>query len=155
MKAEIRIEDILGVIVTKGQAGPIDLFSEDDRTELSELQTKKLSDQGPNRMRPYTPSDPGNPWRDLYVQSCTRRFLHEVVLPDWTKNHPHPNCSGIRVDDWGRLLCKYINPVNGVAGPWENPTNFVFYAYNTYGSYLHYGITLSAFLKDFCNIILP
>jgi hypothetical protein len=91
---------------------------------------------------------------DLYVQASARRFLREVVLPDWVAKHPHKPCSGIRVDDWGRLLCRYISPTNGVDGPWENPTHFLFYAYNTYQAYKYYGITLNGFLTAFCDIQL-
>lgn len=86
---------------------------------------------------------------------CTRRFLQQVVLPRWIKKHPHRDCSNIRLDEWGRLLCRYINPNNGVDGPWENPAHFLFYYYNTYGAYVEYGIALNGFLTQFCDVQLP
>lgn len=102
---------------------------------------------------PYVPPDPARPWRDFQVQNGCRRFLNEVVLPDWRTNHPHKPCSNVRVDEWGRLLCKYINPTeNKVDGPWENPTHFLFYAYNQFSSVQKLGTSLNGFLRTFCDI---
>lgn len=103
----------------------------------------------------YRPQPIGQPWRDFQVQNCGRRFLNEVVLPDWIRNHPHKNCSNIRVDEWGRLLCRYITPTtNRVDGPWENPTNYLFYAYNNFQTQQRYGITLNNYMREFCGIDL-
>lgn len=103
---------------------------------------------------PYAPPDPARPWRDFQVQNGARRFLNEVVLVDWRTNHPHPMpCPNIRVDEWGRLLCKLITPTeNRVDGPWENPTHFLFYAYNQFASVQKYGTSLNAFLRTFCDL---
>ena len=151
-------DNIFGVVVAEGQEGPPLLLSEREQNELRALLALPGDEALGGLLKQtsrYVPADPIHAWRDSYVQACTGRFLREVVLPKWIKNHPHPHCSGIRVDNWGRLLCRYINPNNGIDGPWENPTHFVFYYYNTYGAFLEYGITLKVFLKDFCDVALP
>ena len=103
----------------------------------------------------FFPDDQARPWRDFRVQNAARRFLREVVLPDWVQNHPHEGCSAIRVDEWGRLLCRYITPTGPVDGPWENPTHFLFYAYNRFQAQQYYGTTLNAFLSSFCDVEGP
>jgi hypothetical protein len=155
---DYNLQTILGITVTAGQAGPPDLFGKRDGKELAEIIAKppnEALERLLTKLSRYVPSDPAHPWRDSYVQACTHRFLQEVVLPDWIKNHPHPDCGGIRVDDWGRLLCRYINPNNGVQGPWENSVHYVYYAYNLYAAFLKYGITVKGFLVAFCSIELP
>lgn len=148
------LEKVLSLHIADGQQGPLDLL--DDETyklisvqntpEIPLKKTKGISSK-------YTPPSPGQPWRDFQVQNGARRFLKEVVLPNWRKNHPHKNCSNIRIDEWGRALCKYINPTTiGVDGPWENPTHFLFYAYNSFQTQQKFGIRLNTFLRDYCNI---
>ena len=153
------IEAILGLTITEGYQGPPDLLSAEERKELTKIRAmppEEALEHLKKQMRPYEPSDPGRPWRDAYVQTSARRFLQERVLPVWIKNHPpqHGQCSNIRVDDWGRQLCRWINPNNGIEGPWENPTHYLFYYYNTYGNSVAYG-SLRGFLVNNCNIQLP
>ena len=152
------VGEILGLTIAEGYEGPPDLFSEEERRALREALAKpadKALESLFNKKTRYVPSDPARPWHDAYVKTCTQRYLRDVVLPKWVKNHPHKPCGNIRVDDWGRLLCRWINPNNGVDGPWENPTHFLFYAYNTFNAYVEYGITMNQFLKAFCDVELP
>ncbi len=148
------LKNVLSLDIADGQEGPVDLLDDEiykligDKNipEIPLKNTKAISSK-------YTPSFPGQPWRDFQVQNCARRFLKEVVLPNWRENHPHENCSNIRVDEWGRALCRYINPTTiGVDGPWENPTHFLFYAYNTFQTQQKFGIRLNTFMRDYCNI---
>jgi hypothetical protein len=152
--AKNSLKKALSLEIADGQEGPVDflddeiykLISDQNTPEIPLKKTKAIASK-------YIPSSPGQPWRDFQVQNCARRFLKEVVLPHWRKNHPHKNCSNIRVDEWGRALCKYINPTTiGVDGPWENPTHFLFYAYNTFQTQQKFGIRLSTFMRDYCNI---
>ena len=103
----------------------------------------------------FLPDDQARPWRDFRVQNAARRFLREIVLSDWVQKHPHDGCSNIRVDEWGRLLCRYITPTGPVDGPWENPTHFLFYAYNRTQVLEYYDTTLNIFLRDFCDVEGP
>lgn len=143
----------LGLDVPDGVDGPYMTVDDDFTTRQKEpLDVPKAPAKATLR---DAPSDPAHPWRDFYVQNGARRFLKEVVLPDWVQNHPHQNCSNIRVDEWGRVLCRYITPTQiGVDGPWENPTHFLMYAYNTFQTQQRYGITLNTFLRQFCDIQL-
>ena len=150
-----KIENVLSIVIEAGKEGPPDFLDNEIRKLIGE-EVKAIESTKASQSARYTPSDPGHLWRDFQVQNCARRFLKEVVLPDWITNHPHKNCSNIRVDEWGRLLCRYINPTQiGVDGPWENPTHFLMYAYNTFQTQQKYGIRLNTFLRDFCNIAIP
>jgi hypothetical protein len=125
------IEKILGVSI-EGEHDEIPcMLSEESLKEISKM-PKEMPEQISKQARDYIPTDPGRPWRDFYVQQNVRLYLQTRVLRYWIDNHPHKPCSNIRVDEWGRWLCRYITPTNGVDGPWENPTHFVFYAYNQY-----------------------
>jgi hypothetical protein len=155
--AENTIATLLALNVEEGQDGPVDILDDEIRNRIQESPTSAQPSEAPaaTKAARYVPSDPARPWRDFQVQAGARRFLKEVVLPDWITNHPHKPCSNIRVDEWGRVLCRYITPTQiGVDGPWENPTHFLMYAYNTVQAQQKYGMGLNAFLRDFCNITL-
>jgi hypothetical protein len=157
MQREGKTDDILGVTITYGYEGPPDLFSAEERQELREVLAKPASEALEYLLKKvtcYVPTDPAHPWRDTHVRSCAQRFLRDVVLPKWINHHPHKPCSNIRVDEWGRPLCRWINSNNGVDGPWENPTHFLFYCYNTFAAYVEYGTTMNGYLKAFWNIEL-
>ncbi|WP_419176413.1 hypothetical protein [Desulfosediminicola sp.] len=52
-----------------------------------------------------------------------------------------------------RVLCRYINPSQiGDDGPWENPTPFLMYAYNTFPTQQKSGVRLSSSMRDYCSI---
>ena len=153
-----KIDEILGLTIAEGYEGPPDLLSEEERRALRETLAKPEDTELERLFKKstrYVPTDPARPWRDPYVRTCAQRFLRDIVLSKWVKNHPHKPCTNIRVDDWGRPLCRWINANNGVDGPWENPTHFLFYLYNTFNAYVEYGITLNVFMKTFCDIELP
>jgi|GEM_PF-2788445 len=154
-----KLLNIMSLDLAEGQEGPPDLLDDETRSMIDsarENNAADTSDQASAKSRRYVPANPGQPWKDFHVQNGARRFLKEVVLPDWRRNHPHKTCSNIRVDEWGRVLCRYITPTSiGVDGPWENPTHFLFYAYNSFQTQQKYGTRLTSFLRDFCNIDLP
>jgi len=141
----------LGITSEDQKEFPVNLLDQAEiNSFLNNYPAEKESKTSPTIR--FLPDDQVRPWRDFRVQNAARRFLREVVLPDWVQNHPHGSCSNIRVDEWGRLLCRYITPTGPVDGPWENPTHFLFYAYNRFQVQQYYGITLNAFLRDFCNV---
>lgn len=154
LKSEL--EDILSLNVVEGKEGPFDLLDKEVRLLIKDKTVLlDTNDAVKAKSSRYVPSDPGRPWSDFQVQNCARRFLKEVVLPDWVENHPHKKCSNIRVDEWGRVLCRYITPTQiNVDGPWENPTHFLMYAYNTFKTQQKYGIRLNTYMKEFCNIVI-
>lgn len=148
-----RIAALLSLTVDQGAKAPPTMIDEETRGMIEQEAAPAPAEVAVKGR--YVPVDPGRPWRDFIVQNCARRFLKEVVLPDWVENHPHPNCSNIRVDEWGRLLCRLITPTQiGVDGPWENPTHFLFYAYNSFQTQQYYGTRLNTFLESFCNVDL-
>jgi hypothetical protein len=148
-----RIENLLSLTLAEGAESPPMVVDEETRNRIEEGAVPAEPEVAVKGR--YVPVDPGRPWRDFIVQNCARRFLKEVVLPDWVENHPHPNCSNVRVDEWGRLLCRLITPTQiGVDGPWENPTHFLFYAYNSFQTQQYYGTRLNTFLESFCNVDL-
>ena len=143
----------LNIVILQGEFDPLKHLAEDDVQVMQKILTQpqvevKLAER-------YTPSDPSRPWRDFLVQQGVRRFLREVIQPDWIRNHPHSPCSGIYVDEWGRRLCKYIQACGPVDGAWENPTHFCFYAYDNFQTEQYYGIRINTFLSKYCNIYLP
>lgn len=157
---ERRLMKNLSLEIGADAEGPPDLLTEEIHSliqrevqgeKIDQLrQTLKATRAGARR---YVPVEPAHPWRDFTVQNCARRFLKEVVLPDWIDNHPHKSCSNIRVDEWGRVLCRYITPTQiGVDGPWENPTHYLMYAYNTFQAQQKYGVRLNTYMRDYCNI---
>ena len=145
------LESLWNIAVEKGHDGPPETLDSDARRQIEDVRVGSKPAAMPMRDR-YVPADPNLPWRDLVVQQGCREFIKQVLLPWWMTNHPHKPCSAIRVDEWGRMLCRYIWTNGGVDGPWENPTHFLFYAYNNYQTDLKFGIRLKTFLAEYCNI---
>ena len=144
----------LGIVIDDQTKLPVNLVDQAEINNFLEKYPAEKETRSGAAIR-FFPDDQARPWRDFRVQNAARRFLREVVLPDWVQNHPHESCSNIRVDEWGRLLCRYITPNGPVDGPWENPTHFLFYAYNRFQVLQYYGTTLNAFLRDFCDVEGP
>ena len=95
--------NLISVKIIEGQSEPMDLLDEETCRMISEkIELPKSTEAA--RIARYVPPDPAHPWRDFQVQNCARRFLKEVILSDRITNHPHQNCSNIRVDEWGRSL---------------------------------------------------
>ena len=72
------------------------------------------------------------PWLDPRVIRCVREYLDKWLIyanqQQRTKNEP----PFTQIDDWGRALRPpYITATGGVDGNWDNPTHFVWGAYNT------------------------
>ena len=145
---------ILGIIVDDPIRLPVNLADEEAMKTFLEKHPAEQEAENSVTIR-FFPDDQARPWRDFRVQNAARRFLRQVVLPDWIQNHPHDGCSNIRVDEWGRLLCRCIMPVGPVDGPWENPTHFLFYAYNQYQVEQYYGTTLNTFIRNYCQVEGP
>ncbi len=95
--------------------------------------------------------DWNKPWLDWRVQNCVRRYLIERVLQienDEQRRNNKPLFT--HIDEWGRLLNQYITPHGKVDGNWENPTHYVWYAYNLDGARRKYGNTVEEWIKRFC-----
>ncbi len=135
--------DILEVAVSKGMPEPPALLDD----EALENIRKTFDTAGPTRA--YAPADPNRPWRDFAIQQGARAFLKNVVWPWWIQEHArlHVNCGDPYVDEWGRLLCRAIHAVAPVDGPWENPTHYLFYAYNNFQTDRIVGIRLRTYLE--------
>jgi hypothetical protein len=147
-----KIDNLLGLIIKEDQAGPPDLLGKENRQRIREM--PEIPEQAPfTKQGRYVPGDPAHPWRDFYVQTCARQYLKQVIERNWIRNHPHPNCNNMYVDEWGRMFCKYIAGTQiGVEGPWENPTHYLFYAYNLTPDGQYSTIRLNDFLRQSCNI---
>ena len=85
------------------------------------------------------------------VQNCVRRYLRERVLQIENEEQRRNNKPVFtHIDEWGRLLNQYITPHGKVDGNWENPTHYVWYAYNQDGARRKYGNTVEEWIKRFC-----
>ena len=149
-----KADQILGIVNDGSVSLPVKLIDQEEIAAFHEKHPPEEVERDVVTVKFY-PDDQARPWRDFRVQNAARRFLREVVLPDWIQNHPHAGCSRITVDEWGRLLCRAIQPVGPVDGPWENPTHFLFYAYNRFQVLQYYGTTLNMFLAAFCDVEGP
>jgi hypothetical protein len=104
------------------------------------------------------------PWMDERVRQCVREYLQNIVLyveneyVKWEntgldKNNQRALFTSI--DDWGRLLNQFITTSGGVDGSWDNPTHFVWSAYNKPAASERYGRTVDYFCKYECNLLEP
>lgn len=102
------------------------------------------------------------PWLDEKVQQCTHEYLQQIVLHmeneirKW-ENTGLPEASQkelfTSIDDWGRLLNPYITATGRVDGNWENPTHYVWYAFNNISTTTRYGRTVEYYVKYECNLL--
>ena len=149
--SEKTVDPMWAVEVATGREPFPELLDTETLEKIGQIEPLEDSDVAlryliPDAVRPW-------PWRDFQVQNGARAFLKQEVLPFWISNHPHRPCSNIRVDEWGRALCRYITPTQiGVDGPWENPTHFLFYAYNNALAWQRYNTDLNNFLRTRYNI---
>jgi len=104
------------------------------------------------------------PWLDAKVQVCTREYLQKIVLymeneiRKWENTglpESKQNALFTSIDDWGRLLNQYITATGGVDGNWDNPTHFVWSAYNKPSSAVRYGRTVEYYVKYECGSSQP
>ena len=100
------------------------------------------------------------PWLDASVQVCTREYLQNIVLRmeneirKWENTglpESKQNALFTSIDDWGRLLNQYITATGGVDGSWDNPTHYVWSAYNKPSSSSRYGRTVEYYVKYECG----
>lgn len=100
------------------------------------------------------------PWLDASVQVCTREYLQNIVLRmeneirKWENTglpESKQNALFTSIDDWGRLLNQYITATGGVDGSWDNPTHYVWSAYNKPASTSRYGRTVEYYVKYECG----
>ena len=95
--------------------------------------------------------DWNKPWLDWRVQNCVRRYLTERVLA--MENEEQDRLGKPRfthIDEWGRLLSPNITPTGKVDGAWENPTHYVWYAYNRDEARRRYGQTVEEWIRQYC-----
>jgi len=104
------------------------------------------------------------PWLDARVQVCTREYLQKIVLymeneiRKWENSglaESKKNALFTSIDDWGRLLNQYITATGGVDGSWDNPTHYVWSAYNKPSSASRYGRTVEYYVKYECGASQP
>ncbi len=100
------------------------------------------------------------PWMDERVQQCTRQYLQNIVLymeneiRKWENTglpENKQNALFTSIDDWGRLLNQNITATGGVDGSWDNPTHYVWSAYNKPSSNSRYGRTVEYYVKYECG----
>jgi len=160
-----RKDNLVKVMEVEGAELPADLAEEEEEKKIQESlqyptpgdaswkkeETQEAQGQAVPPGGLYTPQDRGRPWRDFYVQQCARRYLREIILPVWINQHnrTHRNCGYPNIDEWGRWLCRAIQATGPVDGNWENPTHFLFYAYNRYSPNYQ---SLNNFLYWTCRI---
>ena len=72
------------------------------------------------------------PWLDPRVIRCVREYLDKVLIMINQEQMRKSEPPFTLLDDWGRLLRPpQITAQGGVDGDWDNPTHFVWGAYNT------------------------
>jgi hypothetical protein len=116
-------------------------------------------------MKPNPDIDWNNkPWLDAKVQVCTREYLQKIVLymeneiRKWENSglaESKKNALFTSIDDWGRLLNQFITATGGVDGNWDNPTHYVWSAYNKPSSASRYGRTVEYYVKYECGASQP
>jgi hypothetical protein len=124
-------------------------------TQISHV-LREVASQQPQSSQPPTGAagsgiDWNKPWLDWRVQNCVRRYLRERVLPLENEEQRRNNQPVFtHIDEWGRLLNQSITPHGTVDGNWDNPTHYVWYAYNLDNARRRYGYTVEEWIKQFC-----
>ncbi len=102
------------------------------------------------------------PWLNEKVQQCTREYLQRIVLYMENEIRKWENTGRAEseqmalftsIDDWGRLLNQYITASGRVDGNWDNPTHYVWSAFNQPSASTRYGRTVEYYVKYECNIL--
>ena len=160
----IELTDANGVLVK----GTIYIGNPGDKRDTVKTPTGPV---GPAPIPPPLAGNPGNepnpdidwnnkPWLDAKVQVCTREYLQKIVLymeneiRKWENSglvESKKNALFTSIDDWGRLLNQYITATGGVDGNWDNPTHYVWSAYNKPSSATRYGRTVEYYVKYECG----